>query len=72
MITGVLHAITDAAVSRRGKFVTIARWLVVAVVLVLVAPKLADIYDVGVCSLSFVSFLKVLSQYTYSCKTVVY
>ena len=45
MITRILHAITDAAASRRGKFVTIGLWLVVAVVLVLVAPKLADIYN---------------------------
>ncbi len=45
MITRILHAITDAASSRRGKFVTIGVWLIVAVVLVLLAPKLASIYD---------------------------
>ena len=45
MITRILHAITDAAASRRGKFVTIGLWLIVAVVLVLVAPQLASIYD---------------------------
>ena len=45
MITRILHVITDAASSRRGKFVTIGVWLLIAVVLVLVAPKLANIYD---------------------------
>ncbi len=45
MITRLLHVITDAAASRRGKFVTIGLWLVVAVVLVLIAPKLASVYD---------------------------
>ncbi len=45
MITRILHTITDAASSRRGKFVTLGVWLLIAVVLVLVAPKLADIYD---------------------------
>ncbi len=45
MITRILHAITDAASSRRGKYVTIGAWLIVAVVLVLVAPKLASVYD---------------------------
>ncbi len=45
MITRILHTITDAASSRRGKFVTIGVWLLIAVVLVLVAPKLTDIYD---------------------------
>ncbi len=45
MITRILHAITDAASSRRGKFVTIGTWLIVAVVLILLAPKLASIYD---------------------------
>ncbi len=45
MITRILHTITDAASSRRGKFVTMGLWLVLAVVLVLIAPKLADIYN---------------------------
>ncbi len=45
MVTRILHAITDAASSRRGKFVTIGLWLVIAVMLVLIAPKLADIYN---------------------------
>ena len=33
MMTRVLHALTDASTSRRGKFVTIALWLLCAVVL---------------------------------------
>ena len=45
MITRVLHALTDASASRRGKFVTIALWLLCAVVLTGVAPKLAGLYD---------------------------
>ncbi|GER90460.1 hypothetical protein KDW_46220 [Dictyobacter vulcani] len=45
MVTRLLHALTDSAVGKRGKFVTIAIWLIVAVVLVVTAPKLADIYD---------------------------
>ncbi|MEO8971901.1 MAG: MMPL family transporter [Ktedonobacteraceae bacterium] len=45
MLTRALHAITDAASSRRGKFVTMIVWLVVAIVLVVVAPKLASIYN---------------------------
>ncbi|GCE12962.1 MMPL family transporter [Tengunoibacter tsumagoiensis] len=45
MITRLLHRFTDAASSRRGKFVTIALWLVLAVVLVLLAPSLASVYN---------------------------
>lgn len=45
MIAHVLHALTNASTSRRGKFVTIALWLVCAVVLTGVAPKLASLYD---------------------------
>ncbi len=41
----ILHAITDAASSKRGKFVTIALWLLLALVVVGIAPKLASIYD---------------------------
>ncbi len=41
----ILHAITDAASSKRGKFVTMALWLVFALVVVGLAPKLASIYD---------------------------
>src|SRR5215472_1179171 len=45
MMTRVLHALTDASTSRRGKFVTIALWLLCAVVLTGVAPRLAGLYD---------------------------
>ncbi len=45
MVTRILHTITDAASSRRGKFVTLGVWLIIAVVLVLLAPKLASVYD---------------------------
>src|SRR5712691_6103494 len=45
MITPVLHAITDFSSSRRGKFVTMACWLIAAVALAAVAPKLASLYD---------------------------
>ncbi|MEO7003241.1 MAG: MMPL family transporter, partial [Ktedonobacterales bacterium] len=45
MITRALHALTDASVSRWGKFVVMAAWLVVAVALVALAPTLASIYD---------------------------
>ncbi|HVB21588.1 MAG TPA: MMPL family transporter [Ktedonobacteraceae bacterium] len=45
MLTRALHAITDAASSRRGKFVTMIVWLIVAIVLVVVAPKLSSIYN---------------------------
>ena len=45
MIAHVLHALTNASTSRRGKFVTIALWLVCAVVLTGVAPKLASLYN---------------------------
>jgi uncharacterized membrane protein YdfJ with MMPL/SSD domain len=44
-MTRLLHALTDAASSRRGKFVTLAIWLVLAGVLTTLAPKLADIYN---------------------------
>ena len=45
MITRILHAITDGSTSRRGKFVTIVLWLVIAVALTLAAPKVASLYD---------------------------
>jgi putative drug exporter of the RND superfamily len=44
-MTRILHVITDAATSRWGKFVTIGLWLVIAIVLTGVAPKLARLYD---------------------------
>ena len=45
MVTRMLHALTDASVSRRGKFVVMVVWLVVAGALVVVAPPLASIYN---------------------------
>lgn len=45
MITRILHALTDASTSRRGKFVTLVLWLVIAGILTGVAPKLATLYD---------------------------
>ncbi len=45
MVTRLLHAFTDAASSRRGKFVTIALWLVAVALFTAFAPKLADVYD---------------------------
>ncbi len=45
MIPRLLHALTDAASSRRGKFVTIAFWLVAVGLLSVFAPRLADVYD---------------------------
>ncbi len=45
MIAFVLHSITGFASSRRGKFVTMVCWLIAAVVLAAVAPKLASLYD---------------------------
>jgi len=45
LITRVLHAITDASSSRRGKFVTMIAWLIIAGVLIVVAPSLSSIYN---------------------------
>ncbi len=45
MITRILHALTDASTSRRGKFVTLALWVIIAGALTSVAPKLATLYD---------------------------
>lgn len=45
MLTRALHNITDAASSRRGKFITMIVWLILAVALVVVAPKLSSIYN---------------------------
>ncbi|HEY7850352.1 MAG TPA: MMPL family transporter [Ktedonobacterales bacterium] len=45
MGTRALHALTNAAASRRGKFVTIALWLVAVALFTVFAPKLADVYD---------------------------
>lgn len=45
MITRLLHGLTDASSSRRGSIVTILIWLVLAGVLVMIAPQLASIYN---------------------------
>jgi RND superfamily putative drug exporter len=45
MVTRLLHRLTDASSSRRGAIVTIVAWLIIAVLLVALAPKLADIYN---------------------------
>src|SRR5487761_2192784 len=45
MVTRLLHALTDAAVSRRGKFVTIALWVVAVGLFSVFAPRLASVYD---------------------------
>lgn len=45
MIPSVLHTITGFASSQRGKFVTMVCWLITAVVLAVVAPKLASLYN---------------------------
>jgi RND superfamily putative drug exporter len=45
VITSLLHTITDFSSSRRGKFVVIVLWLLVAVALIATAPKLVSLYD---------------------------
>ncbi len=45
MVTRALHTLTDASVTRWGKFVVMVVWLVVAVALVVIAPPLASIYN---------------------------
>ncbi len=45
MITRLLHALTDAASSRRGKFVTIAIWVVAVGLFSAFAPSLASVYN---------------------------
>lgn len=45
MFTTLLHRITDFSSSKRGKFVVIAFWLVVAIALKAAAPNLATLYD---------------------------
>ncbi len=45
MGTRALHALTDAATSRWGKFVTIALWLVAVALFTVFAPQLADVYN---------------------------
>src|SRR5215467_5556533 len=45
MFTSVLHRITDFSSSKRGKFVVIAFWLVLAIALKAATPNLATLYD---------------------------
>jgi uncharacterized membrane protein YdfJ with MMPL/SSD domain len=45
MFTSVLHRITDFSSSKRGKFVVIALWLVLAIALKATAPNPATLYD---------------------------
>ena len=45
MFTTVLHRITDFSSSKRGKFIVIAFWLVLAIALKVAAPSLAALYD---------------------------
>jgi RND superfamily putative drug exporter len=45
MVTRLLHRLTDASSSRRGAIITIVAWLIIAVLLVALAPKLTDIYN---------------------------
>ena len=45
MFAHLLHGMTNAAVSRRGKFVVLALWLTVTIALVVFAPKLASFYN---------------------------
>ena len=44
-MTRLLHLLTDASASKRGKFVTMAIWLVLAIALAAAAPSLASIYS---------------------------
>ena len=45
MIVSLLHFITDFSSSRRGKFVVMLLWLVVALALKALAPNLSTLYD---------------------------
>ena len=45
MIVSLFHRITDFSSSRRGKFIVILLWLVIALVLKALAPNLATLYD---------------------------
>ncbi|MBA2395769.1 MAG: MMPL family transporter [Ktedonobacteraceae bacterium] len=47
MVTRLLHRLTDASSSRRGAIITIVAWLIIAILLVALAPKLADVYNNG-------------------------
>jgi len=45
MIVSLLHTVTDFSSSRRGKFVVMLLWLVVALALKALAPNIATLYD---------------------------
>lgn len=45
MFTSLLHRITDFSSSKRGKFVVITLWLVIAIALKATAPNLSTLYD---------------------------
>jgi len=45
MFASLLHRIADFSSSKRGKFVVIALWLVIAIALKATAPNLATLYD---------------------------
>jgi uncharacterized membrane protein YdfJ with MMPL/SSD domain len=45
MISRLLHALTDQASARRGKFVVIGAWILLVLLLTLFAPKLATLYN---------------------------
>lgn len=45
MISRLLHRITDIASSRRGKFAVIGAWVLLILLLMIFAPKLATLYN---------------------------
>ena len=45
MISRLLHRLTDTASSQRGKFVVIGVWMLLTLLLSLLAPKLATLYN---------------------------
>ena len=45
MVSRLLHRITDMASSRRGKFAVISAWLLLILLLLVFAPKLATLYN---------------------------
>ncbi len=47
MISRMLHKITDIASSRRGKFGVMGVWLLLIILFMLFAPKLASVYNSG-------------------------
>jgi uncharacterized membrane protein YdfJ with MMPL/SSD domain len=45
MVTRLLHRLTDAVTSRRGKFIAIVLWVVAVGLFSAFAPRLANVYD---------------------------